>query len=130
MWQDWLSQRRRKSPVAAAQQNPERPRSGNRQPLTLRLHAETAQTAGRLQTMSTDVDWSRQPSIYKLYPTVARLALTEQIDCDFPDTLEVVQRLSPHAAQAASCVDPARAKYTFMSHSRSLTTGPLPPMRF
>lgn len=101
MWQDWLSQRRRKSPVAAAQQNPERPRSGNRQPLTLRLHAETAQTAGRLQTMSTDVDWSRQPSIYKLYPTVARLALTEQIDCDFPDTLEVVQRLSPHAALAA-----------------------------
>ena len=80
MWQDWFFRRRRKPPTTAAQDNVERARSGSRQRLTLRFHAETAQTASRMQATSADVDWSRQPSIYKVFPSTARLPLTEQID--------------------------------------------------
>src|ERR1035441_7131121 len=39
-------------------------------------------------------------------------------------------RLSDQAAQAASCTAALSAKYTFTLHSRSSTTGPVPPMRF
>lgn len=101
MWQDWFSRHRRKDPTPVTQQHPGRPR-GSSQPPTLRLHAETVQTAGRLQTASAEVDWSRQPSIYKLYPAAARVALTEQIDCALPDTLAVIQQVS-----SQPCTPPA-----------------------
>ncbi len=100
MWQDWFLRGRRKPPPNAAQDNDERARTSGRQRLTLRFHAETAQTASRMQSTSTEVDWSRQPSIYKLYPSAARLPLTEQIDCTFPDTLEVLQRSWPNPSDA------------------------------
>lgn len=100
MWQDWFFRRRRKPPSTAAQDNDERTRASGRQRLTLRFHAETAQTASRMQSTSADVDWSRQPSIYKVYPSAARLPLTEQIDCTFPDTLDVLQHWWPRPADA------------------------------
>ena len=100
MWQDWFFRRRRKPPSTAAQDNDERTRASGRQRLTLRFHAETAQTASRMQSTSADVDWSRQPSIYKVYPSAARLPLTEQIDCTFPDTLDVLQHWWPKPADA------------------------------
>ena len=98
MWQAWLSRQRRKPPATRGHDD-ERTRTGSRQPLTLRYHAETAQTASRMQNVSADVDWSRQPSIYKLYAGAARLALTEQIDCTFPDTLDVLQHWWPQPSK-------------------------------
>ncbi len=96
MWQNWFSRRRHATPAASEQA--ERRPADRHVSATLRLHAATAQTSGRLQVQPDGVHWGQQPSLYKRYPTAEHVALSEQVECAFPDTLTVLQ---PGAGQSA-----------------------------
>lgn len=86
---DWLPWRRRHPTTPG-------PKPGTSDPptrsSTLDYHAATALTDARVRATPTQTDWSTQPAPDKRFPRAVRQALTEQIDCDLPPTLNVVRQ--------------------------------------
>jgi SagB-type dehydrogenase family enzyme len=92
---DWLPWRRRQpAPPGLKPDTSDAP--GH--PATLHYHAATALTGARVRAMPTQVDGRTPPASDKRYPRAARHVLTEQIDCDLPNTLDLVGRLGHRPA--------------------------------